>query len=113
MKINYIQDDFHHLRKYLKGESARHIAWKIYAKDKGLFTKQFESENYNGCWLLWRNLPAVSFEEKISIMCYWILQCYLNDMSFGIDIPGTKIAITKGKEHKNNCLKALAILGKD
>jgi len=44
-------DDFHALRDYQRGDSLRHVAWKIAASGRGMFTKEYSANVDDKIWL--------------------------------------------------------------
>jgi uncharacterized protein (DUF58 family) len=61
------QEDFAGLRQYHRGDSPRHVAWKVAARDQGLFTKQFAGRADTELWLTWDHVPhRLGVEEKLS-----------------------------------------------
>lgn len=53
--------EFAEHRLYNKGESTRHIDWKLYAKTKKLFTKRYEEETNLRCHLIIDNSASMHF----------------------------------------------------
>ncbi|WP_421711568.1 DUF58 domain-containing protein [Alcanivorax sp.] len=67
-------DEFQGLRNYTAGDSLRRVDWKGYARGRGLNTKQFEEPVGGRLWLRWDRLQGLGEEQRLSILCYWILQ---------------------------------------
>jgi len=55
--------EFAEHRLYNKGESTRHIDWKLYAKTKKLFVKRYEEETNLRCHLIVDNSASMHFPE--------------------------------------------------
>jgi uncharacterized protein (DUF58 family) len=53
--------EFSEHRLYNKGESTRHIDWKLYAKTKKLFVKRYEEETNLRCHLIIDNSASMHF----------------------------------------------------
>ena len=71
------QEDFAGLRQYHQGDSPRHIAWKVAARDQGLLTKQFAGRADTELWLDWEHLPRrLGIEEKLSQLARWVLDAH-------------------------------------
>ena len=103
------QEDFHGLRQYHLGDSPRHIAWKVAARDQGLFTKQFAGRADTELWLDWEFLPArLGVEERLSELARWVLDAHAAGLSFGLRLPGRTVAIGIGEIQREHCLEALA-----
>lgn len=104
------QEDFAGLRQYHRGDSPRHIAWKVAARDQGLLTKQFAGRAETELWLDWNALPrAMALEERLSRLARWVLDAHAAGLSFGLRIPGTTVAIGAGEIQRERCLEALAL----
>jgi len=104
------QEDFSGVRQYHRGDSPRHIAWKVAARDQGLFTKQFAGRAETELWLDWNVLPpGLSVEDKLSRLARWVLDAYAAGLSFGLRIPGRTVDIGTGEMQREHCLEALAL----
>ncbi len=101
-------DDYDGLKEYRPGDSLKHIAWKSYAKEKGLFTKEF-SQNFSK--EIWLDFDAVkgNTEQKLSGLTYWTLFYHQRDENFGLNLPGQQVSPNKGEKHKDKILKALSL----
>ncbi|MDE2195869.1 MAG: DUF58 domain-containing protein [Gammaproteobacteria bacterium] len=105
------EEDFSGLRDYRAGDSPRHIAWKSSARQQLLLTKQFAGTGEETCWLEWDSLPGVAPEERLSILCRWVLLAHAANMSYGLKIPGTVLPAGNSDAHRRRCLEALALFG--
>ena len=105
-------DDFSGIRAYQDGDLPNHMAWKAIAKTGKLQTKLFTNETSQDIWISWAQLdPALDLEHRLSMLCRMVLDASKHSRNFGLDIPGTKIAPSHGLQHKQKCLKALALFG--
>jgi len=103
-------EDFAGLRQYHQGDSPRHVAWKVAARDQGLFTKQFAGRADTELWLEWQHLPRpLGTEEKLSQLARWVLDAHASGLSFGLRLPGKTVAIGTGDVQRDGCLEALAL----
>lgn len=100
-------DDFSGLRDYQPGDSVKHIAWKQFAQEKGLFTKEYEAFFSAEKWLDWHslNLPQ---EPRLAGLCYWALEYEQRQVPYGLNLPGTSLEPALGEFHLQAVLKALA-----
>ncbi len=104
------QEDFAGLRQYHRGDSPRHVAWKVAARDQGLFTKQFAGRADTELWLTWDQVPhRLSIEEKLSQLARWVLDAHAEGLSFGLRLPGKTVEIATGDAQRDLCLEALAL----
>ncbi len=102
-------DDFYGLQEYQAGDAIRNIHWKTYAKGQGLFSKQYSGSLSSEIWLDYTLTPGNDKEERISQLCRWVLDAEHVGISYGFKLAGLELAPTNGREHLNECLKALAL----
>lgn len=100
-------DDFAGLRDYQPGDPIKHIAWKQYAQEKGLLTKEYDAWLSADKWLDWSslNLPQ---EARLSGLCYWALEYERRQVPYGLSLPGCHVEPGLGDAHLQQVLKALA-----
>lgn len=104
------QEDFSGMRQYHVGDSPRHIAWKLAARDQGLLTKQFSGRADTELWLDWSLLPAaMGTEEKLSHLARWVIDAHETGLSFGLRLPGKTLEIGNGDAQRERGLEALAL----
>lgn len=101
-------DDFSSLHVYRPGDSLKHIAWKLFARDRGLYTKEFSQNISREKWLNFSKVNAPDSESKLSGLCYWAIQLHMQDENYGLLLPGERIAPDKGENHKAKVLEVLA-----
>ncbi len=103
-------DDFNGIRTYQTGDPMRQIHWKAYAKGQGLLSKQYASEaGGTEMWLDYDSTPGSSIEERLGRLCRWIIDAEQAGLSYGLQLPGRKIALDAGPDHFAACLEALAL----
>jgi uncharacterized protein (DUF58 family) len=100
-------DDFSGLRDYQPGDPIKHIAWKQYAQDKGLFTKDYEAQLSADKWLDWDSLNHPQ-ELRLSGLCYWALEYERRQIPYGLRLPSLNLAPAYGEHHLQQVLEALA-----
>ncbi len=81
-------DEFAGLRDYQAGDPIKHIAWKQYAQEKGLLTKEYEAYISAEKWLDWKSLN-LPLEARLSGLCYWALTYEQHRIPYGLALPGT------------------------
>lgn len=101
-------DEFNGLRSYTPGDSPKHIAWKPYAQEKGLFSKQYQQPLAADKWLDWYSLNHPQ-EARLSVLCYWALAYEQQQVPYGLRLPGQHLAPALGHEHLQRVLSALAL----
>jgi uncharacterized protein (DUF58 family) len=106
-------EDFYGLRDYVHGDSLRQVAWKTVARGQGMQLKQFVDYVDNKVWLDWDMFYGFSNEERLSRLCFCVLQLSKAGTAFGMRIPGSEFAPATGPEHRKKLLRALALFGVD
>ncbi len=56
--------EFNEHRLYNKGESTRHIDWKLYARTDKLFVKRYEEETNLRCYIIVDTSPSMRYKGK-------------------------------------------------
>jgi uncharacterized protein (DUF58 family) len=103
-------DDPGTLRNYQPGDSLKHIAWKVYAREAGLHTKENEQSMSEKKWLSWFSL-SLPQEQRLSVLCYWALQYEQSGTDYGLHLPEKKIMPASGQIHLHQVLSELATFG--
>lgn len=103
-------EDFVGLKDYQLGHSLRHVAWKHYARGQGLYLKDYCDYLAPSCWLDWDSFPGMPKEERLSRLCYWVIEMARSRNDYGLRLPGRAMAPSTGIEHKQELLRALALL---
>jgi len=110
-------EDFLALRGHQLADPPRHVAWKTAARlgaDAPLMTKQYADPAAETIWLDWDALPpTMPAEERLSWLTRWVLDAHAAGLSWGLRLPGTRLAPAGGDAHLHSCLRHLALHGKD
>jgi uncharacterized protein (DUF58 family) len=106
-------EDFHGLKGYQPGDSMRHIAWKSFARERGLYTKEYAASIDRRIWIDWDFLAGMDRESRLSRLCYWVLQSEQGTDNYGLRLPGIEIPPARGPAHRNRMLKELAVFELD
>jgi len=101
-------EEFQGLRRYVPGDSLRKIDWKGYARGRGLNTKLFEEPVGGRLWLRWDKLEGLGDEQRLSILCHWVLELDRQHQPYGLVLPGLTLAPDTGDVHRWRLLDALA-----
>ena len=104
-------EDFYGLRDYVPGDPLRQVAWKNVARGQGLQVKQFVDYVDSKVWLDWDMFFGFSIEERLSRLCYCVLQLSQRNTPFGMKLPGIEIPLGSGPEHRKKLLRTLALFG--
>lgn len=104
-------DDFYGVRDYRKGDSLRQVHWKGVAKGQGVLTKQYTAYADRSVWLDWELFPGKGIEQRLSHLCYWVLEFDRRREEYGLRLPGVLIEPNVGEKHRDRVLKELALFG--
>lgn len=103
--------DFEGLRVYSAGDNPRHIGWKQYAAGRGLNTKYFVDHLADRVALNWHGMSGLDAEERLSVLCYWVLELSEQGQAFSLELPAVFVPESTGQLHRDQCLKLLALYG--
>jgi uncharacterized protein (DUF58 family) len=106
-------DDFIGLRSYRLGDSPRQIDWKAHARERGLMSKQFGGDRCEQVRLDWDLLKDHDTEQRLSLLCRFILQAEEREQSYSLKMLNEKISMGSGPLHQQRCLTLLARYGFD
>jgi uncharacterized protein (DUF58 family) len=101
--------DYAGLRPYQEGDSPRHMHWRVMARQQEPVTKMFEGNHGNELFLNWADTGSNDIEERISLMCRWVLEAERAKLSYALQLPGNRIPPGMGRQHQHECLKTLAL----
>ena len=105
-------DHFHGLREYQPGDPLKTIAWKSSARHQRLHTRIMESPSEEACELNWYLMKGNNTEENLSIMTAWILRAEQQHIPYSLEMPSDALPADLGEEHRNACLRILALFNK-
>lgn len=107
------QEDFAGFRDHQTTDSLRHVAWKASARDtanRPLLIKEFDGGTAQELQLAWSLTdPRCDVDTRLRILCGWILTAEANHEDYGLTLPGLSIAPSHGSNHRDRCLKAIAL----
>lgn len=104
-------DDFYGLRDYSQGDSLKHVFWKSVAKGQRLQTKQYNAYADRSVWLDWQLFAGLPAEQRLSHLCYWLLEFESSKEDYGLRLPGITLEPGRGEVHKTLLLRKLALFG--
>ncbi len=102
-------DDFSGMRSYQPGDSLRRVHWAKFARTGKLHSKVFVDHPGHDYWLLWEDLATGSVEQRLSHLCFKVVELDAKQQSFGLCLPGKTIQPGSGASHRVACLTALAL----
>ncbi|WP_324730859.1 DUF58 domain-containing protein [Pseudomonas paeninsulae] len=103
-------EDFQGLKSYQPGDSKRRLHWKAYSRGQGLLVKDFTALSGRDPWLDFAVLSG-DVELRLSLLCYWVLQLSERQQPFALRLPGQVLPPASGEQHREACLRALALFG--
>lgn len=104
-------DDFGGFHAYRPGDSPKHIHWKGLAKGQALQVKHYVAFAGRNTDLDWENAPGSDIEQRLSVLCRWVLEAERTGGDYGLRLPTQTIAAGCGGAHRRRCLEALALFG--
>ncbi len=103
-------DEFAGLRRYAAGDPVRAIAWKTLAQEREVMVKRFHGQGAARIALSWSAVASVTgVEARLSQLCQWVLQAHQAGHSYALELPCVYRAFGQGREHRDECLRALAL----
>jgi len=102
-------DDFIGYRDYQLGDSPQHIDWKAVAREKGWLIKQFGGADITQIWLTEESVKTLDLESALSQLCLWVLRADHLATEYGLKIGKHIFHPATGEQHKEQCLKTLAL----
>ncbi len=106
-------DDFYGFRDYQQGDPLRRVYWKGLARGRTLQVTQYVTHTDRSAWLEWDMFPGVGAEQRLSHLCYWVLELERAGEDYGLRIPGISIPPDRGDAHRDKVLRALALYGRE
>ncbi|PBP44345.1 DUF58 domain-containing protein [Pseudomonas syringae] len=103
-------DDYQGLRSYQPGDNRSRLHWKAYSRGQGLLIKDFTDLSGHDLCLDFMALGG-DIEERLSRLCYWVLELSQRPQPFALRLPGFLSAVDSGDAHREVCLRALALYG--
>ena len=104
-------DDFAGLRVYTAGDALPRIAWKAYARERGLQVKQFSMQIGEELWLDFDAAPEPDTEGKLAHMTRWVLDAEAQRLRYGLKLPNGELPPGDGPLQRDECLRRLALFG--
>jgi len=104
-------EEFQSLRVYRQGDTPRQIAWKALARGQGLLVKEFGSTTSADLWLDYAQLEGLGVEQRLSRLTWWVMEAERANLPYGLKLPNATFKPTFGRQHRDNCLRTLALYG--
>lgn len=103
-------DDYQGLRPWQPGDSRKRLNWKAYSRGQGLLIKDFTALAGQEPLL---DLDALDgdLEVRLSLLCHQVLRLSADQQPFALRLGATVIGVDAGVDHRNRCLRELALFG--
>ena len=111
------QEEFSGVKIYQQGDPLKHLAWKHIARvdveaGGNLVSKQFSGTKQGSVVIDFLALPQqLDLESKLSRMTAWVLLAEQQQLSYAFKLGQFHRPESRGEEHRNACLEALALYG--
>ncbi|MBQ4848415.1 DUF58 domain-containing protein [Pseudoalteromonas sp. MMG005] len=99
-------DEFKELINYQKGMSLHQVSWRHYAKNQEMLVKNYVGEQRASVGFDF-NLLTGTVEERLSKLCFLVLQATENQQPFAMKLPNRVLDSGSGRQH---CQVSLEIL---
>ena len=103
-------DDYQGLRLWQPGDSMGRMHSKAWSRGQGLMVKEFTDLSGHDLCLDFMALGG-DIEERLSRLCYWVLELSQRQRPFALRLPGSLSAVDTGDAHREACLRQLALYG--
>lgn len=104
----YAGDDFAGHRRPQPGDPPRHLDWKAVARGRPLLMKAFAGGTCQ-CVLTWHAAQGDG-EQRLAELARWVLDAEARGWRYGLSLPGLELEPGGGVEHRERCLRALALV---
>jgi uncharacterized protein (DUF58 family) len=106
-------EDYVGLKSFEPGEPLRHVAWKQYAREQGLWSKQYGDPVDKRVWVDWEDYAGMDSEQRLARMTWQVCDCAAAGILYGLRLPGLELAPDQGSAHRQAALRRLALYGID
>jgi len=104
-------DEWLGLRAFRDGDSPRQVAWKAYARGAPLLVKEYCAAAAPERSFDFERLPNLDTERRLEQLAAWIVDAENRGERYALTLPGSKLALDRGAQHRHRCLSALALYG--
>ena len=104
-------DEWAGVRPFRDGDSPRQVDWKAYAREAPLLVKEYRAAGTELRELDFAAVPLSGTEARLSQLTRWVLDAEARGESYALVLPGARLPMDHGPEHRHRCLAALALFG--
>jgi uncharacterized protein (DUF58 family) len=112
-KKNQGSEDLFGLRTYQQGESLSRVDWKAFARERGLYVREFASYQTQQLCFNWHDFPNCDKELRLSYLTYMVLEASSKNLCYSLILPNQKLDNDEGEVHRRKCLEMLALFNED
>lgn len=102
------ESDFYGHRRHQASDSPQQISWKAVARTGTLYSKEYSQGVAQKRILDYAELPMLKHEQRLSQLCFWILECEQLALDYCLQLPHQQSAYAKGAAQQQRCLAMLA-----
>ncbi len=104
-------DEWFGLRNFRDGDSPHQVAWKAYARGAPLLVKEYCAASSAERRLDYERLAQLDPERRLEQLAVWIVDAENRGERYALSLPGVQLPLDRGREHRHQCLRALALFG--
>jgi uncharacterized protein (DUF58 family) len=104
-------EDLYGLRSYQQGEPLSRVDWKAFARERGLYVREFAQYQSAQHCFSWHDFPGIEDELRLSYLTYLVLDAASQNLHYALELPSVSFDLADGELHRARCLKALALYG--
>ena len=98
------------LREFRSGDSPRQVAWRAYARGRGLLVKTYQSPAAHQRMFDLATVPG-ELEPRLEQLSAWIVAAHARGERYGLKLGEQSVLPGSGNEHRARCLNGLALHG--
>jgi len=100
--------EFESHKKYIEGQDAQRIDWKLFAKTGQLYKKEYIFEDNSSVELNFNHFPGPP-EERLKYLSYIIKKLYQHNKKWRLILPTKTIETSQGKKQFKDSMEAISV----
>ncbi len=101
------------LREFRDGDSPRQVAWRAFARGRGLLVKTYESPAAHHRMFDLARVAGADLESRLEQLSAWVVAAHARGERYGLTLGAQTLEPGSGSKHREACLRALALFGED
>jgi uncharacterized protein (DUF58 family) len=102
-------EDLFGLKPYQQGESLNRVDWKSYARERGMYVREFASFQTQQLCFSWHDYPNCDNELRLSYLTHMVVEASSRNLCYSLELPNNSIENDEGEIHRRKCLEMLAL----